>query len=330
MRVLFIGGTGNISGACSRLALARGIELHVLTRGRRGAALLGAHEIVADIAEEAAVAHALAGRTYDAVVDFIAFDEADVERDLRLFAGRCGQYVFISSASCYRKPWLQPITEDVPLDNPWWDYSRRKIACERRLARAREHGVPVTIIRPSLTYDTVIPLPIGGWTEWTTVDRMLRGKPVVVHGDGLSPWTVTHADDVATGIVGLLGAPGALGEAFHVTGSELLTWDDIHKLVGAAVGVEPTLVHITSEDIVAALPDRAGSLLGDKAHAMRFDNGKLLRVVPSFAQAIPFANGIKRTVAWFQADPQRLVVDRALDARLDRLLVAHARFRAEA
>jgi nucleoside-diphosphate-sugar epimerase len=327
MRVLFIGGTGNISAACTRLAVARGIELHLLTRGQRPVETPGARTIVADVSDEAATARALAGRTFDAVVDFIAFDVPEVERDLRLFAGKCGQYVFVSSASCYRKPWLRPITEDVPLENPWWDYSRRKIACEERLARASAEGVPVTIVRPSLTYDTVIPLPIGGWTQWTTVDRMLRGKPVVVHGDGVSPWTVTHAEDLAVGLVGLLGARGAIGEAFHITGSELLTWDDIHRLVGAAVGVEPKLVHVASEDVAAAMPDRAGSLLGDKAHAMSFDDSKLGRVVPEFRQAIPFAEGIRRTVAWFQADPRRTIVDAEMDARIDRLLAAHARFR---
>ncbi len=330
MRVLFIGGTGNVSTACSRLALSRGVELHLLTRGRRSLEAAGANTIVADVADEAAAARALAGKTFDAVVDFIAYDVADVERDLRLFGGRCGQYVFISSASCYRKPHLRPLTEDVPLDNPWWDYSRRKIACERRLERAMADGVPVTVVRPSLTYDTVIPLPIGGWTQWTSVDRMLRGKPVVVHGDGCSPWTVTHADDVATGLVGLLGARGAIGEAFHITGSELLTWDDIHRAIGAAVGVEPRLVHVTSEDIAAAMPDRAGSLLGDKAHAMVFDNSKLVRVVPEFRQLVPFADGIRRTVGWFRQVPARMVVDAEHDARIDRLVAAHDRFRASA
>lgn len=330
MRVLFIGGTGNVSRACSALALSRGVELHLLTRGTRSVDLPGVETIVADVSDEAAAARALAGRTFDAVVDFIAYDVADIERDLRLFAGRCGQYVFISSASCYRKPHLRPVTEDVPLDNPWWDYSRRKIACERRLERAIGDGVPVTIVRPSLTYDTVIPLPIGGWTQWTTVDRMLRRKPVVVHGDGCSPWTVTHSDDVATGIVGLLGAREAIGEAFHVTGSELLTWDDIHRAIGAAVGVEPALVHITSEDIAAAMPDRAGSLLGDKAHAMVFDNSKLERVVPGFGQRIPFAAGIARTIAWFRQHPSRMVVDAEHDAAIDRLVAAHERFRRSA
>lgn len=328
MRVLFIGGTGNISAACSRRAVASGIQLHLLTRGQRAVELPGVHTIRADIEDEAAVARALDGMTFDAVVDFIAFDVPQVERDLRLFTGRCAQYVFVGSASCYRKPWPQPITEEVPLENPWWDYSRRKIACEQRLQRAMQDGTPVTIVRPSLTYDSVIPIPLGGWTDWTTVDRMRRGQPVVVHGDGCSPWTVTHADDVAVGLVGLLGAPEALGQAFHITGDEVLTWDDIHRAIGAAIGVEPRLVHIASEDIAAAMPDRAGSLLGDKAHALVFDNRKIKRVVPAFQQRVPFSEGIRRTVDWFRAAPSRMHVDPEDDAAIDGLLAAHASFRA--
>lgn len=240
--------------------------------------------------------------------------------DLRLFGGRCGQYVFISSASCYRKPCLQPITEDLPLENPHWEYSRRKIACEERLRRATDAGVPVTVVRPSLTYDTVMPLPLASWTEWTLVDRMLRGRPIVVHGDGCSPWTITHADDFAVGLVGLLGNASAIGQAFHITGDERLTWDQIHRLVGAAVGALPEIVHVASDEIAAAIPDEAGSLLGDKAHALVFDNAKVKRAVPEFRQQIPFAEGIRLTVAWFQADPARRIVSARANAAIDRLI----------
>jgi nucleoside-diphosphate-sugar epimerase len=326
MRVLFIGGTGNISAACSRLALERGIELHLLNRGRRQADLAGAQVLVADVADERAVAAALGRQTYDAVVDFIAFDAPDVERDLRLFTGRCGQYVFISSASCYRKPCLRPVTEDVPLENALYPYSQRKIACEQRLAAA---NVPITIVRPSLTYDTVVPLPLANGSRWGIVERMMRGRPVVVHGDGCVPWTVTHSADFAVGLVGLLGNPAALGEAFHITGEEVLTWDEIHRLVGAAVGVEPALVHLASEDIAAILPERAGSLLGDKAHAMIFDNRKIKAAVPDFTQRIPFAEGIRRTIAWLRADERRRDIDAKSDAEMDRLLEAKAVLRAK-
>jgi nucleoside-diphosphate-sugar epimerase len=322
MRVLFIGGTGNISTACSRLALERGIELFLLNRGQREA-IPGARTIVVDVKDEAAAEAALAGQSFDVVVDFIAFDVPDVERDLRLFGGRCGQYLFISSASCYRKPCLRPLTEEAPLDNPFSPYSQRKIACEARLASA---PLPVTIVRPSLTYDTMIPLPLAA--GWTLVDRMIRGRPIVVHGDGCSPWTVTHADDFAVGLVGLLGNPAALGQQFHITGDEVLTWDQIHRLVGAAVGVEPEIVHVASEDIAALLPHRAATLLGDKAHAMVFDNRKVKGAVPAFQQRIPFAEGIRRTVAWFQGDPQRRVISPEGDRDIDRLLAGRAALRA--
>ena len=326
MRVLFIGGTGNISAACSRRALASGIDLHILTRGGRKLDLGGAQSIVADATDESALLAAVARQTFDVVVDFIAFDLPDVERDLRVFSGRCGQYVFISSASVYRKPCLRPITEDVPLENRWWDYARRKIACERRLHEQTTTGVPVTIVRPSLTYDTVIPLPLVSWNQWTLVDRMVRGLPVVVPGDGNGPFTVTHADDFAVGLVGLLGNPAALGQAFHITGDELLTWDQIHQLVAAAVGVEATLVHLASEQIAALLPGRAGSLLGDKAHATVFDNARIKAAVPGFAQRVPFAEGIRRTVAWFRSDPARMIVSAEGNAAIERLLAAGAAF----
>jgi nucleoside-diphosphate-sugar epimerase len=324
MRVLFIGGTGNISGACSRLAVERGLALTLLNRGRTGA-VPGAEVVVADARDEAATAAALAGRTFDAVVDFIAFEVADVERDLRLFAGRCGQYVFISSAACYRRPCLRPVTEEVPLANPLSEYARRKIACEERLARGA--GVPVTVVRPSLTYDPFIPLPLASGTQWTLVDRMLRGRPIVVHGDGCVPWTVTHAEDFAVGLVGLLGNPAARDASFHITGDEVLTWDQIHRLTGAAAGVEPTIVHMASEDIAALIPYRAASLLGDKAHAMVFDNRKIKAAVPAFQQRIPFAEGIRRTIAWFRADPRRMVVSAESDREIDHLLAAHAALR---
>jgi nucleoside-diphosphate-sugar epimerase len=330
MRVLFIGGTGNISTACSQLALDRGMELHLLNRARRPVQLRGARVLTADINDERAVAGALAGGTFDVVVNFIAFAPTDIERDLRLFSGRCGQYLFVSSASCYRKPCLRPITEDVPLENPVSPYSLRKIACERRLALAtaeRAPGLSWTIVRPSLTYDSAIPLPLAGGAPWTLVDRMLRGRPVVVHGDGCVPFTVTHSADFAVGLVGLLGNPAAIGESFHITGDEVLTWDEIHRLVGAAAGAEPSIVHMASEDIATLLPERAASLLGDKAHALVFDNSKIKAAVPDFAQRIPFAEGIRRTIAWFRADPARMVVSEAVEAEIERLLSAREALR---
>jgi nucleoside-diphosphate-sugar epimerase len=330
MRVLFIGGTGNISAACSRLVLERGHELFVLNRGQRAATLPGARVLNADMNDEAAVAKVLSGLSFDAVANFIAFAPADIERDLRLFAERTGQYLFVSSATVYQKPHASPhITEATPLANPFSDYARGKIACEERLlAASSSAGFPVTIVRPSLTYDTVIPLPLASWQEWTLVDRMRRGERIVVHGDGTSLWTITHADDFALGFVGLLGNRHALGEAFHLTSDELLTWDAIHQAVAEAAGTHAEIVHMATEDIVAALPEYAGSLLGDKAHSAIFDNSKIRRLVPEFKPTIVFADGIRRTVAWFLADAARRVVSSASNAKVERLLALHDQRRA--
>ncbi len=322
MEVLFIGGTGNISTAVSRLCVERGIDLTLLNRGRRKADIPGAASIAGDIGNPSAVATALRGRRWDAVVDWIAFTEADVERDISLFRETTGQFVFISSASAYQKPPVHPvITESTPLRNPFWEYSRNKIACEERLNRAyREEGFPVTIVRPSLTYDTVIPVPIGGWTEYTVVDRMKRGKPVIIHGDGTSLWTVTHAEDFAKGFVGLLAHPQAIGQAFHITSDEVLTWNQIYQTLADAAGAEPVFVHMASEFIVRHEPSFEGSLLGDKSASVLFDNSKIKRYVPGFEATIPFHQGIRKTLAWFNGDAERRIVNRATDALMDRLL----------
>ncbi|HUE01752.1 MAG TPA: SDR family oxidoreductase [Bryobacteraceae bacterium] len=232
MRVLFIGGTGIISTACTRLAAARGIELTLWNRGRRPMDLPSQVRTQAvDMQDAAGAARALGDARFDAVVDWIAFQPADIERDLNLFAGRTRQYIFISSASAYQKPVTDYlISESTPLANPYWDYSRNKIACEERLLEAyREDGFPVTIVRPSLTYgETQIPLAVNSWAKsYTAVDRMRRGKKVIVPGDGSSLWVITHNSDLAKGLVGLLGLPQAIGHAFHITSDEVMTWDQI-------------------------------------------------------------------------------------------------------
>lgn len=310
MRVLFIGGTGNISMASTRLALERGIELWHLNRGRQ--AVPGVHSVVADIRKPAEAAAALRDARFDAVVNWVAFDAADIERDVELFAGRTDQYIFISSASAYQKPPSHPvITESTPLANPYWDYSRKKIAAEERLLQLwRERDFPATIVRPSLTYDTVIPLAVGGWTDYRIIERMRRGLPVVVPGDGTSLWTITHADDFAKGLVGLLGHQQAIGHAFHITSDEILTWDQIYQATAAAAGGVANIVHIPS-DVIADICDglgqpwMRGSLLGDKSHSVIFDNTKIKRFVPGFCCTIPYARGIRRTIEWFEADPAR-------------------------
>jgi nucleoside-diphosphate-sugar epimerase len=324
MRVLFIGGTGIISTACSRLAVARGIDLTLLTRGQRATDVPGARTLTVDMDDVASAEAILSSQSFDAVVDFIAFTPEHIERDLKLFRGRTRQYVFISSASAYQKPATSYlITESTPLVNPHWQYSRDKIACEERLMRAcREENFPITIIRPSLTYgDTQITLAINSWTKsYTVVDRMRRGKKVIVPGDGSSLWVITHNTDFAKGLVGLLGHEQALGHAFHITSDEVMCWDQFYRIVGEAAGVEPKLIHIPSDFIAACLPDSLGGLTGDKAVSVVFDNSKIKRFVPDYCATTPFWKGVRRTIAWFDADPSRKVIDDDANAAWDKLI----------
>lgn len=328
MRLLFIGGTGIVSTGCTRVALERGHELELLNRGLQGGGLPGARRIVADLRDESGVVAALEGRTWDAVVDFVAFAPEDMEQRLRLFRGRTAQYVFISSASAYQRPvghYL--VTESTPLVNPYWEYSRQKIACEERLLRAyREEGFPGVIVRPSLTYgETMVPLAINSWEKpWTVVDRMRRGQPVAVPGDGTSLWTITHSTDFGRGLVGLLGHRQTLGHAFHISSDEVLSWDQLYRAVAEAAGVAaPRLVHIPSDFITACLPEETGSLLGDKATSVVLDNTKIKRFVPDYLATTRFRDGVARSIAWFEADPARQVVDAEFNRNWDRLIAAY-------
>jgi len=322
MRVLFIGGTGNISAACSRLCVERGMEVFVLNRGQREMALPGVRSLVADVHDTATVQDALGDLTFDAVANFIAFVPTDVERDIATFAGRTSQYVFISSASAYQKPLVHPVvTESTPLRNLHWQYSRDKIACEDVLVSAwRDRDFPMVIVRPSLTYDTVWPIAIGGWDDFTLVDRIRRGGEMVVHGDGTSLWTVTHSEDFAVGFVGLLGNGNAVGHAFHITSDEVLTWDRIYTTIAEAAGVEPKLVHIPSEFLAGLNDQERGNLLGDKAHSAIFDNSKIKQFVPDYVARIPFHVGARRTLAWFEEDPRRQRVVDETNQTLDRYI----------
>ena len=326
MKVLFIGGTGIISTACTALAVERGIEMTLLTRGKRELPR-GVRTINEDV-NSPSLPEKLAGEKFDAVVDWIAFTAADIERDINLFRGHTRQFVFISSASAYQKPATHyMITESTPLANPYWDYSRNKIACEERLMKAyREEAFPITIVRPSLTYgETLIPLVLNSWAEmsYTIVDRMIRGEKVIVPGDGTSLWGLTHNSDFAKGFVGLLGSEQAIGHAFHITSDEVLTWNQIFRIVGEAVGVEPKLVHIPSEFIAACIPEKEGTLLGDKALSAVFDNTKIKRFVPGFCATTSFAEGIRRSLAWFDADPSRKKIDQQSNATWDKLIAAY-------
>ncbi len=320
LRLLFIGGTGNISASVSRLCIQKGFELTLINRGKSGS-IAGAESIVCDINDRAAVEQAVAGRHFDAVVNWVAFTPAEIERDIELFRGRTGQYVFISSASVYQKPPANCIvTESTPLVNPYWEYARDKIQCEQRLMRAfTEEQFPVTIVRPSHTYDTVIPLAIGGWREYTAVQRIKKGQPVISHGDGTSLWVLTHSRDFAKGFTGLLGNPRALGNAFHITSDEVLTWDQIYAAIGDAVGRTPNIVHVPTDVLIHEDEYLEGTLLGDKTWSVIFDNTKIKRLVPSFVCEIPFNVGIRETLAWFEARPERMVISERTNSLIQRI-----------
>jgi nucleoside-diphosphate-sugar epimerase len=321
MKVLFIGGTGNISSSVSRLAIARGVELFHLNRGQRKSPIPGVNTIIGDITDPA-ISILLKDHSWDAVVNWIAFEEKDIERDYQLFKNKTRQYIFISSASVYQRPATSPfVTESTPLANPFWQYSRNKIACEDGLlSHYRQDSFPVTIVRPSHTYDTAIPIPIGGWLEYTTVDRIKKGKKIIVHGDGSSLWTLTHADDFAKGFVGLIGHQQAIGHAFHITSDEVLTWDQIHIAVAEAVGQEPNIVHIASDTLAHFNPEYVGGLIGDKATSVVFDNSKIKTFVPDFIATIPFRQGIKRTIAWFEADTARQLIMKETNDWIDNVI----------
>lgn len=321
MRILFIGGTGIISSAAAVRAQSLGHEVTLLNRGSSAIRPVpsGVEVVTGDVRDPASVRNAIGDRMFDVVVDFVAFTPEQVQGDIDLFSGRTGQYVFISSASAYAKPVPSlPIRESSPLRNPFWQYSRDKIACERLLRDEHAAGrIRVTVVRPSHTYDrTQVPL-LGGWTA---IDRMRRGLPIVLHGDGTSPWAITHSDDFATAFVHVLGAPEAIGEAFNIMSPELLTWNSIALDLADAAGVEvPHLVHRTTHDLVQEAPVWDEALRGDRSHAAIFDTSKIESLAPGWAPRIPFAEGARRILAWHDADASRRVVDRDVDALYDRL-----------
>src|ERR1700759_2695085 len=324
LKVLFSGGSGVISSASSQLAVERGIDLYVLNRGEtsRRPRPPEATVLHADVRDQESVRAALGDLEFDAVVDWVAFTPEHVQSDIELFRGRTGQYVFISSASAYQTPPARlPVTESTPLRNPYWQYSRDKIACEDLLTEAyREEGFPATVVRPSHTYDKTL-IPFDG--KWTALARMRAGKEVVVHGDGTSLWTLTHHEDFARGFVPLLAHPRTVGDVFHITSDDVLTWDQIARTLAAALGATPRIVHVPSDAIAAADPQWGAGLLGDKAHSMIFDNSKLRTVVPDFCATIPFEQGAREIIAWYDGDPARQQTDSRLDAVMDNLVAAY-------
>ena len=328
MKVLFIGGTGNISSEVSKLALKNGVDLYLFNRNKNlEFSPKGAKIIQGDIRNEEEAKEKLKGYSFDVVVDWIAFNTDHINTDLRLFRGKTKQYIYISSASAYQKPIENfIITEETPLDNPFWDYSQNKIACEKMLFdEYKNNSFPVTIVRPSHTYgDTFIPWIFNSKnSRWSVIERMKRGKPIIVPGDGTSLWVLTHNTDFAKAFIGIMGKEKAIGQAYHITSQDALTWDRILYLLGEATGIRPEITHISTEFITSCLPEFKGDILGDKSNSVYFDNSKIKKLVPEFITEKTIKEGLKSTIAWYLNHPEHLWIDEEWDQTCDRLIVAH-------
>jgi len=322
MKALFIGGTGIISSAVSRLAVERGIELYHLNRGKSHRKIEGVETIEGDIRDVEQTKKTLKNYHFDVVVNWISFVPAHVKADIEIFRDITDQYIFISSASAYKKPvWQLPITEETPLDNPFWQYSRDKAACEKILMEEHDkHGFPVTIVRPSHTYDeTLIPCDWG----YTVLDRMLKGKKIIIQGDGTSLWVLTHNTEFAVGFLGLFVKKEAIGEAYHITSDELLTWNQIYQLMADELNIKLNPVHIPSDFVARFDPEFGAGLLGDKAHSVIFDNSKIKKLVPEFECKIPFSEGVKEIISWYKNNPAWQVVDEGINSKIDEIIVAY-------
>lgn len=335
MKVLLIGGTGTISMAITRLLAKENHEVYLLNRGSRSTELPGNVTVLqCDINDEEGVNRVIDGMTFDAVGEFIGFTVAQVQRDFRLFQGRTKQYLYISSASAYQKPLSDPvITESTPLANPYWQYSRDKIECEEYLMQQyRENEFPVTIVRPSHTYDErSVPLGVHGKAgSWQVLKRMIEGKPVIIHGDGTSLWTLTHNSDFAKGYCGLVGNLHAIGQAFHITSDESLTWNQIYQIIADSLGVELKAVHISS-DFLASVSDYdlTGSLIGDKANSVIFDNNKLKRAVPDFKATVRADQGIRSTIQHILSHPELQHEDAEFERWCDKVIGKFEKMREE-
>jgi len=319
MKVLFIGGTGIISSACSDLAVKKGIDLYHLNRGLSHRKIKGVKNIKGDIRKPEEVKEILKNYKFDSVVDWIAFVPEHIKNDIKIFKDKTKQYIFISSASAYQKPIKKlPITEETPLDNPFWQYSRDKALCEKLLLNEyKKNKFPVTVVRPSHTYDKTL-LP----TDWgyTVIDRMKKGKKIIIPGDGTSLWVMTNHRDFAKGFVGLLGNKKAIGEAFHITSDELLTWNHIYELIAKELKVKLNYIHIPS-DVIAKYDKNMGpNLLGDKAYSVIFDNTKIKKLVPEFNAEIKFAKGVKEIIKWYENNPSWQKVNKELDNMMDKMI----------
>ena len=328
MRILMIGGTGTISMAITRLLSTQKHELYLLNRGNRNGQIPeGVNVIQVDINDEISVIEKLGDKTFDAVCEFIGFVPEQIERDWRLFKDRTKQYIYISSASAYHKPVRNYIiNEGTSLANPYWEYSRNKIACEDLLMKLyRENGFPVTLVRPSHTYDErSVPLGVHGKKgSWQVIKRMMEGKTVIIHGDGTSLWTMTHNSDFAKGYVQLIGNPHAVGEAFQITNDESLTWNQIYETIASVLGVRLYACHVSSEFLAAVSDyDYTGSLIGDKACSVVFDNSKIKSIAPEFKPSVRFEEGVRMAVENIMAHPELQVEDLEFDAWCDKVIHA--------
>jgi nucleoside-diphosphate-sugar epimerase len=322
MKVLFVGGTGIISSAVSKLAVEKGIELYHFNRGKSHRKIEGVKNIIGDIRNVKQTKEILKNYHFDVVVNWISFIPGHVRADIEIFSGITDQYIFISSASAYEKPISKlPITEETPLLNPFWQYSRDKAECERILLEAHKTvNFPSTIVRPSHTYDnTLIPNDWG----YTILDRMIHGKKIIIPGDGTSLWVLTHNTDFAVGFVGLFCKKEAIGEVYHITSDELLTWNQIYKMMADELGVPLHAIHIPSDFIAKYNPDHGAGLLGDKAHSVIFDNSKIKKLVPEFQCKIPFSQGVKEIISWYKNNPDWQVVKEEINKSIDEIIGAY-------
>jgi len=320
LKVLFIGGTGVISSACTELCVEKGIDLTLINRGQTKRPVPENVNIIkADIRNPEQIKSFLMNEIFDVVVNWIAYSPEHVDKDYEIFKGKTSQYIFISSASAYQKPPdTLPIKETEPLINPYWEYSRNKIKCEEYLLRVFEdYEFPITIVRPSHTYDRTLIALSGGYTA---LNRIREGKKVIIHGDGTSLWTLTHHQDFARGFVGLLGNTKAIGEAYHITSDEVLTWNQICEVFSDTVGMPANIIHIPSDFIYRYDREWGEGLLGDKAHCMIFDNSKIKKINPEFQIKIPFKDGAKEIVTWYDEDPARRVIDQSWNSKVDEII----------
>jgi nucleoside-diphosphate-sugar epimerase len=325
MKVLFIGGTGIISTAVSELCVQKGIDLYIFNRGSRTDFISEKVKLIhGDITDRESMKNILQDMQFDVVVDWLAFNTEDIKYNVNLFRDKTKQFIFISSASIYQKPLENYlITEDTPTVNPFWEYSRNKISCEELLNKEyNENGFPVTIVRPSFTYGvTSIPAAITNNSKpMTLVDRIRKGKKVIVHGDGTSLWVMTHNSDFAKGFVGLLGNDKAIGETFHITSDEVLSWNQIFNTIGKVIGVKPNIIHIPSDFINAYAPQIGEGLHGDKSVSVVFDNSKIKSFVPEFECTVKFENGIRRSLSWLEEHPQYCEVDGQNNKLIDEII----------